>query len=223
MVSSLPTSKHIYQPFNHFKDFEKVKRCCTALPLYREVPDIAICYKAIHNMVLTCIVASLAHTSNHQNCRNKTRDISTAHAFLEQNRSKIRRLSIALAHFLDLFTADKFSNSYMFWLTISFLIPLPLNDPKVDTKVIIYGRGARACRAAENDVTRISYRYINIKTDSRQLYGFHFSFCHALRCLLIPLGTAAIRPSRRKNGRKDLTSSLEGKIFIEGRSLQMVQ
>ena len=39
MVSSLPTSKHIYQPFNHFKDFfEKVKRCCTALPLYREVP-----------------------------------------------------------------------------------------------------------------------------------------------------------------------------------------
>ena len=209
MVSSLPTSKHIYQPFNHFKDFEKVKRCCTALPLYREVPDIAICYKAIHNMLLTCIVASLAHTSNPQN--------------LKQNRSKIRRLSIVLARFLDLFTADKFSNSYMFWLTISFLIPLPLNGPKVDTKVMIYGRGARACRAGENDVTRISYRYINIKTDSRQLYGFHFSFCHALRCLLIPLGTAAIRPSRRKNGRKDLTSSLEGKIFIEGRSLQMAQ
>ena len=107
------------------------------------------------------------------------------------------RMRMRVLKNLNLFTADKFSNSYTFWLTISFLIPLPLNDPKVDTKLMIYGRGARACRAAENDVTRISYRYINIKTNSRQLYRFHFSFCHALGCLLIPLGTAAIRPSRR--------------------------
>ena len=40
MVSSLPISKHINQPLNHFKNFfEKEKRCCTALPLNREVPD----------------------------------------------------------------------------------------------------------------------------------------------------------------------------------------
>ena len=55
MVSSLPTSEHSYQFFNHIKEaFEKVVWCCTALPLYREAPDICI-----HVCVCVCTCLSV--------------------------------------------------------------------------------------------------------------------------------------------------------------------
>ena len=61
MVSSQPIPNHIYQFFNHFKDyFEKVKWCSTALLLYSNAP--AYCH-VMNRLCTTVLILSVFHTS----------------------------------------------------------------------------------------------------------------------------------------------------------------